>query len=227
MRKKLLLRGAVAVFASLLIVSLALAAMTNSASNILLNRGFIGSGNDALDPVYVFCNEVETKLEGTSAISNDLLLGDGQAIQYNDDTLSKVMVATAQLSNADIKALRATSKELVASPGADYAIWPLSAVLILDYGSEVLTESADNLQFSWNTGTTACGTAIEATGFIDNGADILTNWVMAADEINAASAIVNKNLTLDNTGDGEYGGNASNDTTMTVTVYYRIIKCGL
>lgn len=154
-------------------------------------------------------------------------LTDVESIQFDDSALSKIMCVTVELSNGDIKGLQGASKVLIGVPGADYAIIPMQLVLVLDYGSEVLTESADNLQLSWDNGTTAIGAAIEATNFIDAAADTITTWVNAGDEITATSLINNKNVTLDNTGDGEYGGNASNDTTMTATIYYRIIKLGL
>ena len=51
--------------------------------------------------------------------------------------------------------------------------------------------------------------------------------VPVKDAIVAASGATNQALVLDNTGDGEYGGNASNDTTMTIIVHYGVYSDGL
>lgn len=141
--------------------------------------------------------------------------------------LAGVAWVSVELTNADIKALRATPKELVAAPGAGYVLIPLEATLILDYGSNALTESTDNLIIGWNAGAVQAGEVIEAGSFIDATADTITSWHMAKDEVNAASGVVNKNLALKNNGDGEFSGNAGNDTTMTVSLLYRIVPVGL
>ena len=135
---------------------------------------------------------------------------------------------TVTLSNADIKALRASPKELVATPGAGKFVELVSAILILNYGSEILTESVDNLVIQYGTSGDDITAAIEMTGFIDQAADTImivgpANPLVA----NAATDMVNNAITLFNTGDGEFAGNASNDTTMIVKVTYRIHATGL
>jgi hypothetical protein len=64
--------------------------------------------------------------------------------------------------------------------------------------------------------------AIEATDFIDAGADTITNALPKIDAIVANSGSVNKALVLHNTGDGEFGGNAGADTVMSVKIAYRV-----
>lgn len=141
---------------------------------------------------------------------------------------SSLHTDTVSLSNADIKALRGTKKELVATPGADKLVEVLSAVLILDYGSEVLTESTDNLVVQYATSGDDITAAIEMTGFIDQSADtvmaVRPSNPLAA---NAATDMVNNAVELFNTGDGEFGGNVSADTTMTVKITYRVHTAGL
>ncbi len=137
-------------------------------------------------------------------------------------TDSILMTDTVEVSNAQIKTLRAAPKELVAAPGADKMIEFVSAVLILDYGTNVLTEDADNLVIQYSTGPDLTA-AIEATGFIDAAADTIC-IAKAADLVGtaAAASVVNKSVVLFNTGGDEYAGNAGADTTMTVKVTYRI-----
>ncbi len=137
-----------------------------------------------------------------------------------DDTIQYVEVA---LTNAEIKGIFAAPKELVAAPGAGYCLEFVSALLKLNAGSEVLTESSDNMAIRYTDGSgVIVSQAIEATGFIDQAADTYTNSLPKIDAIAAATGCENKALVLDNTGSGEYAGNASNDATMAVGVAYRI-----
>lgn len=134
-----------------------------------------------------------------------------------------IKYATVNLTNANIKALRATPKELVPAPGANKINEFVSASLFLDYGSNVLVESNANLAVRYENGTGALvSQAIEATGFIDQAADTLTNALPKIDAIVAAASGLNKALVLHNTGAGEYTGNAGADTVMKVKVAYRV-----
>lgn len=127
--------------------------------------------------------------------------------------------ADVSLSAAQIKALT-TPFQLVAAQGAGTLIKFMGAVLKLNAGSEVLTEAGDNLGIKY---TDASGVqvsqTIESTGFIDQAADTYTNAEPAIDAIVAASAGENAALVLDNLG-SNYGGNASDDATLDVRVYY-------
>ena len=140
---------------------------------------------------------------------------------------SELKTDTVRITNAQIKALRASPKELVAAPGAGKFIEFISAFLILDYGSNVLTESTDNMVIQYHTSGVDATGAIEATGFIDASADTMIEVLPSALAYNAATNIVNKALELFNTGDGEYAGNAAADTTMIVKITYRIHTTGL
>jgi len=131
--------------------------------------------------------------------------------------------ATVTLTNANIKALRATPITLVAAQGSNKVIELVSAMLELKAGTNVLAESADNMAIKFNNGSgLAVSQTIEATGFIDASVDTITNSRPAIDAIVALSASANKALVLHNTGDGEYGGNAAADATMVVKIAYRV-----
>jgi predicted RecA/RadA family phage recombinase len=152
---------------------------------------------------------------GATELANDSADGDVVAVDV-------LKVVTVNLTNAQIKGLRAAPKTLVAAPGATKWLEFLSAQLILDYGSEVLTESADNMAIRYTNGSGAIvSQAIEATGFIDASADTYTNALPKIDAIVAAASALNQALVLHNTGDGEYGGNATSDTLMKVRIAYR------
>jgi hypothetical protein len=131
--------------------------------------------------------------------------------------------ADVSLTNADIKALRATPKTLVPAPGAGKVVEFLSAVLMLKAGTNVLTESTANLAVRYKDGTgVQVSQTIETTGFIDQSADQITYGVQKLDPITARSGCENQPLVLHNLGAGEIAGNAANDATMKVKIGYRI-----
>lgn len=132
-------------------------------------------------------------------------------------------VATVTLTNAEIKALRATPKTLVAAPGSGKLLEFVSAQLKLVAGANALTESTANLAVKYNDGSGAqVSDTIEATGFIDQTANTMTNARAKLDAIVAYASAANKALVLHNLGAGEFGGNAAADATMTVIVTYRV-----
>jgi hypothetical protein len=142
------------------------------------------------------------------------------------DSLSTLQSTSITLTAAEVKALRASPKQVLAAAGADKIIELASATLILNYGSEVFTETADNLVLEYADGRDITA-AIETTGFIDQTADQVA-IVQAADiPTFTATAAVNKKIQLFNTGDGEIAGNASNDSTLTLKLTYWVHTAGL
>lgn len=127
------------------------------------------------------------------------------------------------LTAAQVKALADTPIEVAAAPGTGWAHVFVEALLELDAGTEVFTETADNLEFTYENEAGAKASAvIETTGFIDQ----LTNQTIRATPVaavvRARSAIENKALVLVNPNDN-IAGNASNDAELRVTVVYRTI----
>lgn len=138
---------------------------------------------------------------------------------------SIIQTVSIDLTNAQIKALRATPVEFVAAPGAGYMVEFISATLFLDAGTNVLTESTDNLEFRWGAAGTAAAT-VETTGFIDQAADTMIHAFPATAAALAKTVTDNKALVLQNNGDGEIAGNAANDARLYVNVTYRIVPTG-
>lgn len=127
---------------------------------------------------------------------------------------------------ASILTLRATPVTLVAAPGAGKMLQFVDAQLILNWASTGYTESADNMAIKYTNGSgAAVSVAIEATGFIDQVADTVTNAIADSDAIVAAAAAENQALVLHNTGDGEYAN--SGDSTLTIAITYRILTTSL
>jgi hypothetical protein len=161
-------------------------------------------------------NDDDIYAEGTIEADGKIYADAGVEI---DNTL--LMTATVEISNAELDAIRATPKQLVAAPGAGQLIEFVSAMLILDYDTAAFTETADNLAIEYDGGSAvAASETIECTGFIDQSADMITRAIPVKDPIDAAADIVNKNLVLQNIGDGEFGGGGG--TTMTVIITYRV-----
>lgn len=184
--------------------------MTNSYPASYLNsHDLTGVGQDR---VSLFCREVQAIIEAYGL--------EGKASLTFPTTSVTMHTAVVDITNAELKKLKTTAKELAAAPGAGSLLVPVAATLILDYGSNVLTESEDNLIIGWNNGTTQAGEAIESGGFIDASADTITNWFFKKDNAVAAADVVNKNLALKNSGDSEFAGNAGNDTALRVILTY-------
>ena len=133
--------------------------------------------------------------------------------------LEVIKFADRLVSNAELKALRATPIELVPATeaGAGFAIVPLAVMLSLTAGTEVLTESADNLAVKCSTTELL---EIETTGFIDQATD-QNRYQEKAEAV--ITPIENTAITLTNKGDGEIGGNATADATLSVRTYYRVV----
>jgi hypothetical protein len=146
---------------------------------------------------------------------------DGSKTIY--DLSGMLNVARVTVTNAQLKALRAAPKTLVAAPGAGKVLEFVSAVIKNNGGANALTESADNMAVKFTDGSgAAVSQTIECTGFIDQTAATVTNALAKIDAIAAYSAAANQALVLHNTGDGEWGGNAAGDVTLTIDVAYRI-----
>lgn len=127
--------------------------------------------------------------------ANKLIVGNGS----NPVEIGYVEV---DITVAEMKALRAAPKTLVAAPGAGKVAVLESIVLIKD-GANGYTETADNLQVKYTNGSGAAASeAIESTGFVDTAGDDM----IVGRRANDCAPVANAALVLHNTGDGELGG---------------------
>ena len=165
---------------------------------------------------------------GTGVVSvaaDSLLAGDGTDPLLAVSRDEFIRQADVVLTAVQVKALRATPITLVAAPGAGKAIFLQSAILKLNYGSEVFAETTDNLAIKLTDGSGAeVSQTIESTGFIDQAADTYTTAFGKIDAIATAVAMENAVIVIHNTGDGEITGNASDDSTVSVRVFYRVVE---
>lgn len=156
---------------------------------------------------------------------------DGNILVNNDGdvivraTSTPLITDTVVMTSAEVKALRANGKTLIAAPGANKIAIVDSLVLKLNYGgTNAFTESADNLVLEYyDSGTDITG-SIETTGFIDGTADYVAVIRPASIATMAAATVgVNEAVRLFNTGDGEIAGNAANDNTLTAVITYHVV----
>lgn len=126
--------------------------------------------------------------------------------------------ADVSITDTQMKALRATPKQLVAAPGTGYALQFLGAQFFFDY-TGAYTESSDDLGVKYTDGSgKQVSDTLDATGFVDATAD--AHAFVTASQTSLLTA--NAALVLHNLGDGEYGGgNASN--AVKVRCFYRTL----
>jgi hypothetical protein len=131
--------------------------------------------------------------------------------------------ADVVVANAELKALRATPKTLVAAPGVGRVLELVSAVLHFDAGANVLVEANANLAVKYQgaAGVQASQT-IETTGFVDQATDQITYGLPKLDPIVARAGSENQPLVLHNLGAGEFTGNAANDAVLRMKIAYRV-----
>ncbi len=130
-----------------------------------------------------------------------------------------IQTATISLSNAEIKGLGTTAKELVAAPGTGKLIEFLGATIYHDYGTEALTGNND-ITVGLNDGAVAVAAVIGFGNLPLKEADHVYTVNPAVSFNGTAANTLNKNLAMKAAGD--FAGNASSDTVWTVDVVYRI-----
>lgn len=172
-------------------------------------------GSSGADPVFATAGSSDSSITWT--------LGAGTVTaQVNNAIAGAFQYADVTITAAEIKLLATTPKELVAAPAAGATNLFLGAVFKLNYGSEVFTESADNLVVKYeNASGVAVSEVIECTGFIDASADTQTNGIPVKDNIVASASAEAKALVLDNN-NANFAGNASDDSTITCRVYFAV-----
>lgn len=143
------------------------------------------------------------------------------SLKSDDLHPNTIQIAEVAVTAAEMLAVRATPKELVAAPGAGYVLEFVSALFIYDYVA-AFTETDDNLAVRYTDGSgTTVSLTLETTSLLDATADkVSTIHPLATDVLMTANA----SLVLHNTGNGELGGTGS---PCRVKVAYRVHVTGL
>lgn len=122
-----------------------------------------------------------------------------------------------------IKTMVASPIEMVPGAGEGTFLEFCGVWLILEAGSEGLTESSDNLIVYWTDGTgDELSITIEMTNFITRTSDYITyGGPNTTEPIVAVATANNAPLVLSGTS-GEFAGNASNDAKLHWRCAYRV-----
>ncbi len=128
------------------------------------------------------------------------------SIQSDDIDETVIQYAEVAVTAAEMLALRATPKSLVAAPGAGYILEFVSALFIYDYAA-AFTESDDNIEVKYTNGSGAVGsTTLDATGLLDATSDQIRTLKPIVTDL---TPVANAALVLHNAGNGEWGGTGS------------------
>lgn len=187
---------------------------TDTLATVVADDYFLTVTNSltANDLIYVVASNGTGWFFVNSATSSTVTLGSSEGAAH----------VKVDITSAEVLALRATPKELVAAPGANKILVFESILLQVNYNSAAYTESSDNMAVRYTNGSgVIVSSTIEATGFVDATADASVRGVAITDAIVANSAAENKALVLHNTGDGEY---ASGNSPLVADVFYRVVN---
>lgn len=185
------------------------------------DKALVPSNLAALGATSTFAGLIEIATDGEA---QGRAAADRAIVPSNLGASGFVQWVDVTLSNSEIKNLRATPIQVVAAPAAGSMIMLLGAVLKLNYGgNNVFTEAGDNLALRYTDGSgVIVSQTIETTGWIDQSADTLTNALPKIDAIAAATGAEAQALMIHNVGGAEIAGNAANDNTVTLRVYYTV-----
>lgn len=143
------------------------------------------------------------------------------SVQSDDLHPATIQYAEVAITVAEMLALRATPKTLVAAPGAGYVLEFVNALFVFDYAA-AFTESADDIKIKFTDGSGATvSTTLDATGLLDATSDQIRTLKPITTDL---TPVANAALVLHNAGDGEWGGTGS---PCRVKVAYRVHATGL
>jgi hypothetical protein len=126
-------------------------------------------------------------------------------------------VATRIITNAQMKALKATPLSLIAAPGTGWAIVVDRVYMTSSAAAGAWTETADNPVIEYTGGTDIL--VIESTGFLDQASVQVRTQAIAA---TVTTPVINEGVRIYNPDDELGGGNAG--SSFRISVIYRIMR---
>lgn len=134
-----------------------------------------------------------------------------------------ILTANVTISTAELLALNAVPKQLVAAPGAGKALILVDAQLMLDYATTAYdgVAAGEDLEIRYADGSGQLAATIETTGFLDQAADTYRHIYPAAAA--AIAPVANAALVMDLA----VGEIATGDSPLKVRVRYREVTLAL
>ncbi len=173
------------------------------------------------------CVQVGSTSGGLTSVANGTtgqFLGANTGADPTWQTVSTgatIYTASQNITSTQIKALRATPKQIVAAPGAGFAIMIMSVQIHFNYGgSNVFTNGQGLLLRYGASGSNATSLVILDTLYTGSS----SNYGFVAPR-NSSEIVVYDNLGIfvQNAGSSEITGNAANNNSLTFQTQYLIV----
>ncbi len=138
-----------------------------------------------------------------------------------NNACNQVLTSTQTITNAEMKSFGTTAVTLVAAPGAGYMIAPLFCYAVYLYGGTNAFTGGSTVGLYYGNKTFLAQTLFANSAIVGTTSRYVTGTGSNGGSTNTTSPD-NLDLTIANAGT-DYGGNAANDNTMTIKVFYTII----
>jgi hypothetical protein len=159
----------------------------------------------------------------TAGTSGNILTSDGTnwSSTAPSSTLSLLNVSGV-LTNAQIKALKATPITIISAPGSGKVIVPICATMTMNYGgTNAFANTGTEVHLFYST-VQNITTLFASAVFSATSSQYKYTQISSLDAI-TLSTISNVAMTLNNNTGAEITGNAANDNTMSYQVFYYIM----
>lgn len=170
-------------------------------------RSLIGA--DAIDGTKIADDSVDSEHLAAASVNSTAM--SGRVLKYTD---------AIAVSSAELLALAASPKTIVAAPGAGYALVLAHGFIEYIYGATAYTITAggDDMALRYKDGTGAlCSVTLDTAGFIDQ---VVNEYRTIKPLTTDVVLTPNEALVLDNIGANEW---TQGDGTLNVHLWYRIV----
>jgi len=137
-----------------------------------------------------------------------------------NNACNQVLTSTRTITNSEMKSFGTTAITLVAAPGAGYIVAPLFVYTSYLYGGTNAFTGGGTVGLYYGNKTYFLQTMYQNSALIGTTSRYVINSPTSGSS-NTTSPD-NLDLTIANSG-ADFGGNAANDNTMTIKVFYMII----
>lgn len=200
----------------------------NSSNPIQVAKG--GTGVASTTAYAVLCGGTTSTgaLQSIASVgsSGDVLTSNGAGALPTFQTPSGgISFVSVTLTNSQIKALHATPIQIIAAPGAGKFISIIKAFGQLNYGGNnaFTNTGSGQINLYYNNGSGQITNAIMSSSAITATATSITYQAQSSILSVASTGLANQAIVAYQTSATEISGNAANDNTITIYVYYTTV----